>query len=101
MSDDLRVIASMRAKSGQERAVRDAILACVGPSRAAEGNRSYAAPVDEQDPGLFVVEHWASAEARARHLHTPHFKALGRAVDDVGRLSEHACHVLTPIAESS
>ena len=100
MSRDLRVVAFMRAKPGQEDAVREAVLACVGPSRAEEGNVSYVAHVDQKDPRLFVVvEHWASAAARDRHLRTPHFAALGRDVDDAGRLSEHVFHVITPIAE--
>ena len=100
VNEDVRVVAFMHARPGQEDAVRRAVLDCVGPSRAEEGNISYAAHVDNEDVLLFVVvEHWQSAEARNRHLQTEHFKALVRDVDDAGRLDRHVFHVLRVIDE--
>ena len=99
METDLRVVAYMRVKPGQEKTVREAILACVPLSRQEEGNLSYVAHVDSKDPTLFiVVEHWANAATRERHLQSEHFKLLGRTVDDEGRLNEHFFHVIKPIA---
>ena len=99
MNTDLRVVAFMRAKPGQESAVREAILACVAPSRKEEGNLAYAAHIDSNEPSLFVVvEHWANPQVRDRHLQSEHFNALGRAVDDGGKLVEHVFHVLEPIS---
>ena len=59
---------------------------------------AYVAHVDTNDPLLFVVvEHWASAEARDRHLQSPHFMELGREVDESGRLTHHEFHVIEPL----
>lgn len=99
MSADLRVVAFMRAKPDEQAAVHDAVMACVGPSRAEDGCLGYDAHVDSEDPALFViVEHRASADHRERHLHSAHFKALVRTVDHENRLSEHRFHVLRPLA---
>ena len=99
MTKDLKVVAFMRAKAGQEKIVREAILACVRPSRQEDGNISYVAHVDQKESSLFVfVEHWGSAEARDKHLHSAHFKTLKRVVDEEQRLSEHTFYVLVPLA---
>ena len=99
MSSDLRVVTFMRAKPGQERTVRNAILGCAIPSRNEAGNLSYNAHVDDKDSLLFVVvEHWASLEARAK-LESEHFRTLERVADDEGRLSEHFFHALQPISD--
>lgn len=96
--NDIKVVAFMHAKPGEEEAVQNAIVECVPPSRVEAGNLSYYAHVAEDDPRLFVViEHWASAEARDRHLQTDHFKALSRAVDDSEELDQHFFHVLSPL----
>jgi len=80
----------MRTKPEQESVVREAVLACVAPSRKEDGNLSYVAHIDSKDPCLFVVvKHWANLQARNHHLQSEHFKALGRVVDDGGRLTEH------------
>lgn len=98
MSEDLRVVAFMRAKQDEAEAVRSAVLACVRPSREEDGCLGYDAHTDADDPALFVVvEHWANADLRERHLRSGHFKALTQAVDGENRLSEHHFHVLRPI----
>ena len=87
---DIRAVALLRAKPGEEAAVQQALLACAGPSRAEEGNRSYVVHTCPEQPGLFtVVEHWANRAVRDRHTQTPHFRALGEAVDETHKLSEH------------
>ena len=98
MSEPVRVVAFMHAKRGEEEAVERAVMACVAPSRAEDGNVSYVATRNDDDPRLFVVvEHWASREARERHLQSAHFKELGHQVDDAGRLDRHVFHVLGEI----
>ena len=97
MTDEVRVVAIMRAKAGERDAVERAIDDCAGPSRAEDGNLSYLVNVDADDPALFVVlESWASADARGRHLASAHFHALTEAVDGSGRLSRHEFFVLRP-----
>ena len=98
MTQDLRVVAFMRAKPTEREHVERAVLACVAPSQAEEGNLSYAAHLDTDDPLTFVVvEHWSSAKARERHLASPHFQRLIDEVDESGRLSDHHFHVLAPL----
>lgn len=88
----------MPAKPDEREKVEDSVLACVEPSRVEEGAIAYDVHVDSEDRLLFVVvEHWASAEVRDRHLQTLHFKRLGREVDDPDRLSHHKFQVLHPL----
>jgi len=97
MSDDMRIVVSMRANPGREDAVKSAVMACVAPSRAEEGNISYVAHIDVMEPSRFViVEHWKDEHVRDRHLRSDHFKALSRAIDG-GQLSEHVFFVLRPL----
>ena len=97
MPDDVRVVAFLHAKPGAEAAVREAALACVGPTRAEPANRLYALHQDAKDPLLLVfVEHWESEAALGEHMRTAHFKTLGEALD--GKLSRPPeIHVLKPL----
>ena len=98
MSADLRVVAFMHAKPGEEDAVRRAVLDCVEPSRCEPGCTSYVAHVDQENVALFVVvEHWTTAAARARPLQSAHLQRRGAVVDSEHRLSHHVFHVLTPL----
>ncbi len=77
MSEELTIIAELRASAGHEAEVRAALLACTASSREDAGCISYAPHVDANDPLRFVfVERWASAQALAAHERTPHFQAL-------------------------
>ena len=97
MPDDVRVAAFLRAKPGQEDAVRDAALACVPPTRAEEGNAMYVLHRDTKEPALFVfVEHWKSQNALDQHMQTPHFKALTDTLERT--LAEPmTVHILSPL----
>jgi quinol monooxygenase YgiN len=97
MAEDIRVVALLHAKPGEEEAVKAAALACVPPSRAEETNHLYAFHVDSEDPQLFVfVEHWASKAALDAHMQTPHFKTIAAALE--GKLSSPLqLHVLHPL----
>ena len=97
MAEDIRVVALLHAKPGEEEAVKKAALACVEPSRAEETNHLYALNQDSDDPSLFVfIEHWASKAALDAHMQTPHFKTLAAALD--GKLAKPLkLHVLKPL----
>lgn len=97
MPDDVRVVAFLHAKLGAEAAVREAALACVGPTRAEAANRLYTLHQDTKDPLLLVVvEHWDNEAALGEHMRTAHLKTLGEALD--GKLSRPpAIHVLKPL----
>jgi len=97
MSEDVRVVALIEAKHGEESAVQQACEACVGPTRQEAGCDMYVLHRDSQNPSLFVfVEHWKSEHALKQHMQTPHFKALTQALD--GKLKQAmSVHVLQPV----
>jgi quinol monooxygenase YgiN len=97
VAEDVRVAAFLHAAQGQENAVREAALACVGPTRAEAGNDMYVLHTDKQHPALFVfVEHWKSQQALDEHMQTPHFKKLSAALED--KLAQPMIvHVLSPV----
>jgi quinol monooxygenase YgiN len=97
MSEDVRVVALMQAKQGEESAVQLACEACVGPTRREAGCDMYVLHRDSQNPSLFVfVEHWKSEPALEQHMQAPHFEALTQALD--GKLTQPMrVHVLQPV----
>ncbi len=96
--NDVRVVALLKAKTGEEENVKQAVIAVVEPSRKEEGNISYSANTDSKDPSLFVItEHWQSMEIRNKHLQSEHFKKLQQTVDTESRLDSHTFHVLNPL----
>jgi len=97
MNEDVRVVALMEAKRGEESAVQQACEACVDPTRQEAGCDMYMLHRDSQNPSLLVfVEHWKSERALKQHMQTPHFKALTQALD--GKLSRPMrVHVLRPV----
>jgi quinol monooxygenase YgiN len=97
MAEDIRVVAFLYAKRGQETDVQAAALACVGPTRAEPGNGMYVLHLDKSNASLFVfVEHWKSQQALDEHMQTEHFKKLERTLD--GKLAKPlSIHVLSPV----
>lgn len=73
----LTVVAEMSAQPGKEDALRQALLACIEPTRKEDGCVQYDLHESTVQPGHFVFyEHWTSAEALASHLATPHLTQL-------------------------
>jgi quinol monooxygenase YgiN len=97
MSEDIRVVALIQAKQGQENAVQQACESCVDPTRQEAGCDMYVLHRDSQDPSLFVfVEHWKSESALSQHMQTPHFKLFTQALN--GKLAQPLrVHVLRPV----
>lgn len=76
-NQEIHVIAELRAKPGQEMALRDVLQTCVAPTRAEPENRRYTLHEDLDSPGhYFLYETWVSRDALKRHFETPHFKTL-------------------------
>ena len=68
---EISVIATTRAKSGHEDAVRKGFASLVKPSRQEPGCLRYDVFEDQQYTGRFYTyEEWASEEALHVHLHT-------------------------------
>ncbi len=79
----------MVAKPGQEDSLRQALLACIEPTRKEDGCVQYDLHESTERPGHFVFyENWTSREALDRHLATPHLKRLGAQLP--GLLAEEA-----------
>lgn len=97
MNEDVRVVAFMQAKQGQEGSVQQACEACVSPTRQEAGCERYVLHRDSENPSLFAfVEHWKTEDALKQHMRTPHFVALTQALD--GKLTRPLeVHVLRPL----
>jgi quinol monooxygenase YgiN len=70
--------AAVKAKAGQEEAVKEVLLAMVQPTRQEAGCLCYNLHQSKSDPTQFMFyEQWASKEALDAHGKTPHMKAMG------------------------
>ena len=83
---DLNVVAVLKANSGSEAALQDALSALVPPSRAEEGCVGYELFRSAADASTFVtIETWRSQADLEAHMQTPHIaaalQALGGALD--------------------
>lgn len=72
-SKPLTVTAHVKAQSGKENLVRDALLSLVAPSRKDAGCLSYDLHQAVDNPAAFLFyETWASKALLDAHLQTPH-----------------------------
>jgi quinol monooxygenase YgiN len=75
--------AMVKAKPGQEDAVKQALLSLVEPTRKEPGCLCYNLHQSKADPTQFMFyEQWASKEDLSAHGKTPHMKALGAKLKD-------------------
>lgn len=78
------VIAYHRAKPVKEQAMREALLAVCGPTRAEKGCINYDLHVSTDDPGLLVLhENWDSKADLDAHLASPHIDAFRAIAPDL------------------
>jgi quinol monooxygenase YgiN len=78
----LSVVATISAKSEFLSEVRQALDKVVAPSRAEAGCLQYDLHLSRDKPGSFVmIERWQDDATLDRHMATPHFAALGAALD--------------------
>lgn len=71
------VMAKFVAKKGQETALKTALTACLAPSRKDPGCVSYTLYESTEAAGTFMmIEVWTGKDVLAKHLETPHLKAL-------------------------
>ncbi|WP_338332887.1 putative quinol monooxygenase [Acetobacter sp. LMG 32666] len=98
MSDEITVVAILKAKVGCEDEVAKAMATCAAPSRAEATNRQYVPNQDLDNPQtLIFIERWASRQALADHMETPHFKQLIASFE--GKLDTPVqIHILQPVA---
>jgi quinol monooxygenase YgiN len=81
--EGLILTAMVKAKPGQEEAVKEVLLALVEPTRKEPGCLCYNLHQSKSDPGMFMFyEQWVGKEAIDAHGKTPHMKALGGQLKD-------------------
>lgn len=75
------VLAKFKAKKGLEEKTKQAIMACVAPTRAEPACINYDLHVSSDDPGTFLLyENWVSKELLEQHLQMPYLiKLKGQA----------------------
>jgi quinol monooxygenase YgiN len=74
----------IKAKEGQEEAVKNGCIGILEPTRKEKGCINYTLHMDPNDKGRFMFyENWESKELWDLHLATPHIKAFG---DNIGPL---------------
>ena len=80
----LTVVAEITAQAGKEEELRQALVACIEPTRAEAGCVEYFLHESTEAAGHFVFyENWVSAEALAQHMATPHFVKLKSLVPEL------------------
>lgn len=81
--DAVILTAMVKARAGEEAAVKEALLSLVGPTRKEPGCLCYNLHQSKADPTQFMFyEQWASKEALDAHGKTPHMKSLGGKLKD-------------------
>ena len=77
MTRKVTVLARFKAKKGLEEKAKQAILACVAPTRAEAGCINYDLHQSSDDPAsLMLYENWISKEALDEHLEMPYLVKL-------------------------
>jgi quinol monooxygenase YgiN len=77
MQGKVTVIAYHRARPGQEKALREALLAVCGPTRAEKGCLNYDLHDSPEEPGVLVfLENWQSKADLDAHLASAHIDAF-------------------------
>jgi quinol monooxygenase YgiN len=88
----ITVIAYVRAKTGREQELRDALLALVEPTTQEQGFVNYDLHQDISDPTFFALyENWETVDLHDAHMETPHLQDFGSRLDGLldGPLNVH------------
>lgn len=84
MDKKVTVLARFRARKGMEEQLKQAIMACVAPTRAEAGCINYDLHQRADNPGeLILYENWVSKQALDEHLEMPYLKELKAKADDL------------------
>lgn len=82
--DPLTVIAYMKAASGKEDELREALTSLVEPTNQEEGCLNYDLHESIEEPGLFFFyENWESAEHLEAHRSAPHLAGVIDKMDNL------------------
>ena len=73
----ITVLVRFKAKKGMEADARQAIAACLSPTRAEAGCINYDLHRSQEDEGTFILyENWTSRKALDEHLEMPYLRAM-------------------------
>ncbi|CAN5616559.1 hypothetical protein BH09VER1_BH09VER1_22300 [soil metagenome] len=81
--NEVRVIARFAAKAGKEEELRKLLQGLVVPTHAEAGCKIYELYESDLAGRFYFYELWASEEAFAGHLSTPHLEYLKSVVGDL------------------
>ena len=80
----LTVVATLKARLGQERALLSALQGLLGPTRAEQGCIRYDLHRSADEPGTFLFhETWESRPLWEAHMQSPHLAAFGEVQGDL------------------
>ncbi len=80
------VVAVVKPKEGQEKAVEEAFASLIEPTHAEDGCLTYALHRDTRTPGQLVfVERWESMEKLGGHIKSAHYGKVTEATADLLR----------------
>ncbi|MFT5702262.1 MAG: quinol monooxygenase YgiN [Desulforhopalus sp.] len=80
----IAVVAVLKAKTGKEEALGEALAKLVSPSREDDGCISYDLHRNSDDRSVFIFyERWESRELLDQHLAQPHLTAFGEKAGDL------------------
>lgn len=89
MSEQLTVIAHLRAIDGQIEETKQFLLGLIEPTRAEGGCVEYWLHQDNDDPAEFTFyENWTNREEWDKHMEEPHLKAFAEVKDKVFELQK-------------
>jgi quinol monooxygenase YgiN len=78
------VLARFKAKAGKEDALKQAITACVAPTRTEAGCINYDLHQSSDDSSSFMLyENWVSKKALDEHLEMPYLQELKAKAGDL------------------
>lgn len=78
------VLAGFKAKPGKEDALKEAIVACVAPTRAEAGCINYDLHQSPDDKCKFILyENWVSMKVLEEHLEMPYLVNLKAKVEEL------------------
>jgi len=78
------VVAKLKARSGEEKSLEEALQEMIPEVAKEEGTLTYALHRSQKDSSTFLFyEKYQDGQALKMHSATPHFKALGQKIKDL------------------
>jgi quinol monooxygenase YgiN len=89
MTEQLTVVAHLRALNGQIEETKKFLMALIGPTRAEPGCVEYWLHQDNDDPAEFTFyENWTNRPEWDKHMEMPHLQKFAEAKDKVFELQK-------------